>query len=350
MSTPTAPFPQPGADPSDSSSSSDGEHGRRGNPGGGGNPPGGWSPGGSIPSGGFPGSPSRRSAGAGSLNLHDGSIVYKAKDLSLVKTDTIPTDAAQFRGWRNAFLTRTAAIDKTGENVILVWLLSAFDAETSRETLELSSKELPRLDAHLASCLMDHKHLRGELGLQFQSYAEAEHMKGRTPLGRILLNMIARRFFLDQSRGSNLSQQSLLELDITQFSLEGLRTFVDRVEFILNSIPADLQPSEMTKYTWLYSRMKKVRAMQRHVDRIRDSKTGSHVRSFQWLFDKLKACIHEMREDTYEEAIRKSLQLGEPKPRDKDKPQKPKAAVATPGSESQTALPVNPKSKAQPKG
>ena len=105
----------------------------------------------------------------------------------------------------------------------------------------------------------------------------------------------------------------------------------------------------MTKCTWFYSRMKKVRVMQRHVDRIRDSRPGSHVRSFQWLFDKLKACIHEMREDTNEESIRKALQLNDGKGAGKEKP-KPKAAAAVPiAAEPQTALPVSPKSKAQPK-
>ena len=54
--------------------------------------------------------------------------------------------------------------------------------------------------------------------------------------------MVARRFFLDLSRGANLTQQSLLELDISSYTYEGLRTFVDRIEFVLNSIPPDLQP------------------------------------------------------------------------------------------------------------
>ena len=54
--------------------------------------------------------------------------------------------------------------------------------------------------------------------------------------------MVARRFFLDLSRGANLTQQSLLELDISAYTYEGLRTFVDRIEFVLNSIPPDLQP------------------------------------------------------------------------------------------------------------
>ena len=99
--------------------------------------------------------------------------------------------------------------------------------------------------------------MRGELGLQFQAYAGREQMRGRAPLGRVLLNMVARRFFLDLNRGANLTQQSLLELDIISYTYEGLRTFVDRIEFVLNAIPPHLQPSEQTRYTWLYSRLKR---------------------------------------------------------------------------------------------
>lgn len=149
---------------------------------------------------------------------------------------------------------------------------------------------MPRFASHLASVLMDPKHLKGELSLQFQAYAESEQQRGRSPLGRILLSFIARRFFLDQSRGANITQQSLLELDLTSYSHEGLRQSIDKVEWVLNSIPPELQPSEITKCIWLYARMRKVRVMQRHIDRIRDSREGSRVRTWDWLFNKLKIC------------------------------------------------------------
>ena len=163
--------------------------------------------------------------------------------------------------------------------------------------------------------------------------------------------MIARRLFLDQSSGANLTQQSLLELEVTQYTPEGLSSFVDRVEYVLNSIPPELQPSEMTRYTWLYSRMRKVRVMQRHIDKIRDSRVGSHCRTYDWLFGKLKTCINEMKEDQNEEAVRSSLQK-RLKDKDKDNKPKPKAAAATTKSEGtqeeSKGLP-NPKAKAKPK-
>ena len=133
--------------------------------------------------------------------INDESFIYKAKDLHLITVPTLPTDAAQFRGWRNSFPTKSSSIDTTGHNRSMTWLLEAFSAETMVEYLEQTSLEMPRLDACLACQLMEPKHLRGELGLQFQAYAEREQMRGRAPLGRVLLNMVARRFSLDLSIG-----------------------------------------------------------------------------------------------------------------------------------------------------
>ena len=133
------------------------------------------------------------SIGVGSAVIFDESVISKAKDLNLIKIETIPVDAAQYRGWKNVFLIKASSIDKTGQSQILQWLLQAFSPDVTREMLILTSAEMPRLDAHLASVLMEAKHLKGELGLQFQAYTESEQMRGRAPLGRMLLNMIARR-------------------------------------------------------------------------------------------------------------------------------------------------------------
>ena len=119
--------------------------------------------------------------------VFDESLIYKAKDLQVVTVAALPVDAAQFRGWKNSFLTKASSIDKTGQSRIITWLVEAFSASTTVEHLEQTSMEMPRLDAYLASQLMDHKHLKGELGLQFQAYAEKEQLRGRAPLGRVLL-------------------------------------------------------------------------------------------------------------------------------------------------------------------
>eukprot|EP00439_Symbiodinium_sp_Y106_P047341 s5654_g6.t1 len=93
--------------------------------------------------------------------------------------------------------------------------------------------------------------------------------------------MVARRFFLDQRRGANLTEQALLELQIDTFSL-----------------------------------------LQRHIDRIKDARDGSHVRTWDWLFGKLKTLLAEIREDANESAIKDALGSSSAKGASEDKKKK----------------------------
>ena len=102
-----------------------------------------------------------------------------------------------------------------------------------------------------------------------------------------------------------------------------LEKFLERIEFVLIAIPATHRPTEVTKFTWLFSRrVKKCKLLQRHIDRIRDARETSHCRSWEWLMNKIKAVLVEVREDANEEPIRTSL-LSKAKPTPA-----PKAAVA----------------------
>ena len=127
---------------------------------------------------------------------------------------------------------------------------------------------------------------------------------------------MARRYFLDLRRGANLTEQPLLELPLESFTYQSL------VEYILNAIPPDLQPSHQTRFTWLFSRLKRCRLIQRHIDRIKDASDTSHVRTWDWLFGKLKQTIAEMREDANETSIREALGTSPKSQDDKAKAQK----------------------------
>ena len=343
----------PGFPSSSSSSGSDSPHGD-----GGGGPPAG-SPG-STPHG---ATHSRRSSGVGSAIVYEEGDVYRNKDLAMIKIDALPRDAANFRSWRNSFITRLCSIDRTGHDTLLHWIMPAFEASSSADLSD--PVNLPRLDAHIAIFLADPKHMSSELGIQFQSYIEGCQLAYTAPKGRVLLQMVARRYFLDLRRGANLTEQALLELQLESFTYQSLLAFVNKVEYILNAIPPDLQPSEQTRFTWLFARLKRCRLIQRHIDRIKDARDGSHVRTWDWLFGKLKQAIAEMREDANETAIRESLGTSPKSHDDKAKAQKEKerrakakGAVASDkvgeaadavGSQS-TALPGKPKTGAKGPG
>ena len=126
MSHPSIPL-KPPKEPSSpgSSASSSTTFGIRG--GGGGSP---GSPGASGLQGGSTNSPLHRSAGVGSNRVELAEKEkYKSKDLSLVKIEQLPVNAAQYRSWRNAFIAKTCAIDQTGRDIILTWISEAFNSE-----------------------------------------------------------------------------------------------------------------------------------------------------------------------------------------------------------------------------
>ena len=172
-------------------------------------------------------------------------------------------------------------------------------------------------------------------------------MTGKSPKGRYMIWLLAQQFRLDLQRGANLTEQSLLELDIENFSYNGLKSFVEKIEFVLNSIPLDHQPSERTKFTWLFGRVKRCKMIQRHVDRIKDASPTSHRRSFDWLFGKIKTALWELREDQNEDSIRNALSPSKPQ-KDRDKPKGANAATVE-GEKDSGSSKAMPSQEAKPK-
>ena len=126
---------------------------------------------------------------------------------------------------------------------------------------------LPRLEAYIAAVLAEPKHLKGakRWTWAFSFNCEQCQQQRVPPKGRFMLQMIAKRFQLDLNRGANLTQQAFLELTVDSYTQEGPSKFIERIELLLNSIPPSHQPSEMTKFTWLFSRLKPCCSMQRFI-------------------------------------------------------------------------------------
>ena len=71
---------------------------------------------------------------------------------------------------------------------------------------------------------------------QLQGYLERAQLQAVPLKGRRMLHENSKAFALNRMRGSQLTQQALLELPLDSFAQSDLRLFYDRVEFILNSI------------------------------------------------------------------------------------------------------------------
>ena len=257
------------------------------------------------------------SIGVGSnvLGFMSEKDVYRSKGLSLVKIENLPATASEFRAWKNTFLTKVAAIDQTGRDVILDWVMRDF--EEGRDVSEfLDSGLLPRLDSHLGSLLMDTRHLKGELGMRFQTYAESCQMARRAPRGRAFLFMLSQHFRLDLNRGSNLTQQALLDLQFGWFlHPKILRSLLKGLNMSRMPFRNHINQQRILGSLGCTQGSRSVSCLQRHIDRIRDSRENSHCRSWDWLMNKIKAVLVEVREDANEESIHASLQTkAKPKP------------------------------------
>ena len=80
---------------------------------------------------------------------------------------------------------------------------------------------------------MEPKHLNGERGMKFQTYAESCQMTRRAPRGRAFLFTLAQHFRLDLNRGSNLTQQALLDLQLDGYAPKDLEKFVEALNTCL---------------------------------------------------------------------------------------------------------------------
>ena len=142
------------------------------------------------------------------------------------KLDPIPSTAADFRGWKNSLLL--GRIDISNSDYLMTWISYAFKVD-SAEYCSRSSELVPRLDRWLASELL--KGLKGVPDLQFkvQGHIEKCTRNGAAPSGRAVLQMASRHFDLDRGRGSLITSQSILQVELNgYFRYQICKTFLHK--------------------------------------------------------------------------------------------------------------------------
>ena len=228
------------------------------------------------------------------------SSIYRYKDLKDLRLPQIPASTTDFRAYRNSLLTSVASIDGSGRSVLLRWLQKCLDpasSVTDTRQFQADNEGLPKLDAWISANLCDAKHLKGEWGLQAQSYLERCHAAGSMPSGRALLSILSRRYRVDKVRGPLVTLQSLFDLEPESYSYQSLVAFKQRVEYVLNGLPEKQWPDPETMFSWVYSRLKACRLLSRTIDRVKDSKPGSKRRTFEYIWNGLEEVLAEVRED-----------------------------------------------------
>ena len=75
-------------------------------------------------------------------------------------------------------LTQFGSVDRAGKARILRWLQACLLPEADTKAiaaLQSDPSQLPRLDAYLASQITEPRYMKGEFGLEIQSYIERAH-------------------------------------------------------------------------------------------------------------------------------------------------------------------------------
>ena len=140
-----------------------------------------------------------------------------------------------------------------------------------------------------------------------EGYAPA--LRGQGPKGAPLLNLLYQHFSVGAS-GVALGQMHLLELKLEGNSWSNVQAFISKARYIGNGLKVDDGPSDATMFHWLWHEVKRVPCLSRITNKVRDSSSSSHRRSFQWLWDAIHDELKERREDSNYENLTKGLKTG----------------------------------------
>ena len=145
-----------------------------------------------------------------------------SRALQHAKLDVIPSNASEFRAWKNSIILLFGRLDISEEEVLTKWLAQSFQIGCEAVAQE-SSGPSPRLDRWLAAELIKGLKQLPELQFKVQGYIEGctrDATAGCTrdataPRGRAILHMISRHFDLDRHRGALLTSQSVFQIELS---------------------------------------------------------------------------------------------------------------------------------------
>ena len=95
--------------------------------------------------------------------------------------------------------------------------------------------------------------------------------------------MIASDFHLDRQRGAALTQMHLLKISLDGYKVKDLENFVQRIDKCLNALRRRDRLRDSTMFEFLFDRLKPAQRLHRVIEKIKDSITRSHRRTFKYL-------------------------------------------------------------------
>ena len=275
--------------------------------------------------------------------------VYKIKHLKGIQITRLPNDATSCREWRAAFLAAVSRIDLTDRDVLVKFCVHCMDGGRGRRFREdlQTSTAFSMFNKHVAAELIKPEVLatNSDLAHELTSWVEECATRREGPKGMPLMNLIISFYETGADTSVALSQMHLLSLQLAGKSLKDVGEFVKKTNYILHGLKPSDRPAESTLYAWLWHQVKRVPMLNRVTERIRNSRSGSKKRTFDWLWAQIAEELRERRHDSNFDNVSKGLQSSPPnqlalpaqhqEPSGKQHPGKPKV-------ESRASVPAAP--------
>lgn len=175
-----------------------------------------------------------------------------SRALQNARLKNLPTNASDFRGWKNALILLLGRLDTSGQETLTKWLSHAFQVDGEQLVPVVGFlKQIPELQFKVQGCVG---------GCTRQSTA---------PRGRAIVNMVSRHFDVDRHRGALLTSQSIFEIELSGFAAKDLQKFSSRVMKTFNSTPSQDWPNKRMLGEFLFHKLRTVRRLERVVDEIK---------------------------------------------------------------------------------
>ena len=242
--------------------------------------------------------------------------VFKIKHLKGVQITRLPNDATSCREWRAAFLAAVSRIDLTERDVLVKFCVHCMDGGRGRKFREelQASTAFTMFSKHVAAELIKPEVLatNTDLAHELTSWVEECATKQEGPKGMPLMNLIISFYETGTDSSVALSQMHLLSLQLTGKSLKEIGDFVKKTNYVLHGLKSEDRPAENTLYAWLWHQVKRVPMLNRVTERVRNSKSNSKKRTFDWLWGQIAEELRERRHDSNFENVSKGLQSTPP--------------------------------------
>ena len=242
--------------------------------------------------------------------------VFKIKHLKGVQITRLPNDATSCREWRAAFLAAVSRIDLTERDVLVKFCVHCMDGGRGRRFREelQASTAFTMFSKHVAAERIKPEVLATNTDLvhELTSWVEECATKQEGPKGVPLMNLIISFYETGTDSSVALSQMHLLSLQLTGKLLKEIGDFVKKTNYVLHGLKSEDRPAENTLYAWLWHQVKRVPMLNRVTERVRNSKSNSKKRTFDWLWGQIAEVLRERRHDSNFENVSKGLQSTPP--------------------------------------